>query len=291
MQPLAEGMTLPREGLEVGEVLRLTEAALTIAGCVSAAAEAELAIRRLTGADPSDRGSLLAGGDLAAVDAYVEGRRSGEPPHHILGGGEFMGRWIVLDRATYIPRPWTAEMVVRAIAILKRVRRPRTVVDLGTGSGAIAVTIAAAVRNCHVWALDIDPASVECARINTACTPGVRVLRSDLFTAMPGELVRRVDLVIGSLPYVPTSELAQLPRDYREREPRRALDGGQDGLAVDGRALGEARGWLRPGSRMLLELGHRQGGPLAAEATRLGYTRALVRTDEDGDDLFLECTL
>ena len=291
MQPLAEGMTIPCEGLEVGEVLRLTEAALTIAGCVSAAAEAELAIRRLTGADPSDRGALLAGDDLAAVDAYVEGRRSGEPPHHILGGGEFMGRWIVLDRATYIPRPWTAEMVVRAIAILKRVRRPRTVVDLGTGSGAIAVTIAAAVRNCHVWALDIDPASVECARINTAYTPGVRVLRSDLFTAMPGELVRRVDLVIGSLPYVPTSELAQLPRDYREREPRRALDGGPDGLAVDGRALGEARGWLRPGGRVLLELGHRQGGPLAAEATRLGYTRALVRTDEDGDDLFLECGL
>ena len=282
---------LPRQSLEVGEILRLTEAALANAGCVSAAAEAELAIRRLTSADPSDRSSPVAEVDLAAVDAYVEARRSGEPPHYILGGAEFMGRWIVLDRATYIPRPWTAVMVARAVAILRRVRGPRRVVDLGTGSGAIAVTIAGSVRNCHVWAVDIDNAAVECARINTASTVDVSVLSSDMFSALPCDLVGRFDLVIGSLPYVPAAELAHLPRDYREHEPRRALDGGQDGLALDRRALAEARNWLGSGGRVMLELGHRQGGPLAAAATRMGYTRAQVWTDEEGDDLFLECAL
>lgn len=284
-------MTHAWEGLEVAEVRRLTAAALTTMGCVSAAAEAELAIRRLSGADHRDRGSVLSQATLSAIDAYVEGRRRGEPPHYILGGAEFMGRWLVLDHGTYIPRPWTAEMVLRGIAILKRVRGPRIVVDVGTGSGAIAVTIAGAVRNCHVWAVDVDPAALQCARINAANAPGVSILQSDLFGEMPVDLARRVDLVIGSLPYVPDSELAHLPRDYREHEPRRALNGGPDGLALDTRALREARGWLRAGGSLLLELGHRQGRPLAAAATRLGYTAAIVRSDEDGDDQFLDCLL
>jgi len=275
--------------MRVGEVMRSAAAALADAGCISNVGEAELAIRRLTAADPADPDSMLSGPDLVTVEAYIERRRNGEPPQYILGGCEFMRRWIRLDETAYIPRPWTETMVLRGVASLKGARRPQIVVDIGTGSGAIASVVAESVRDCHVWALDVDERSLRWAQINTAAVTNVTVLASDLFDALPDKLARHVDLVIGSLPYVPSAELAKLPRDYREHEPRAALDGGRDGLAVDLRALQDALRWLRPGGRVLLELGHRQGSPLAAEARRLGYRNVRAHVDEEGDDLFLEC--
>ena len=251
---------------------------------MSAAEEVDLVLRRLATAGTADLQSVR------AVREYVERRRAGETPHHILGGAEFMGRWIALGDGVYIPRPWTDQMVLRGLAFLKRCRHPRVAVDIGTGSGAIAAVIAAAVADCEVWALEVHEAQLQWARRNTADLPAVTVLRSDLFTALPRDLERRVDLVIGSLPYVPSSELDAMPRDYREHEPQVAHDGGPDGLSVDRRALTDALRWLRPGGRAMLELGQGQGPPLAMTARTLGYSRVRVRTDEDGDDLFIECT-
>lgn len=271
------------------EVARSAATALAEAGCVSSIGEAELAIRRLTAADPADPDGTVSAAELVAIEAYVERRRNGEPPQYILGGCEFMGRWIRLDERVYIPRPWTETMVLRGVAALRRTHRPRVVVDIGTGSGAIARVIGESVRDCQVWAVDIDERTLRWARVNNAAVNNVTVLVSDLFDALPGRLTGAVDLVIGSLPYVPSAELAGLPRDYREHEPVVALDGGRDGLEVDLRALHESSRWLRRGGRLLLELGHRQGAPLVAQARQLGYRDARVGVDEDGDDLFFEC--
>lgn len=270
-------------------VIQSAAAELAAAGCVSAAGEAELAIRRLTAADPLKPDGILSDLDLEAVRAYIDRRRGGDPPHYILGGCEFMGRWIRLDEAAYIPRPWTETMVLRGVANLKRVRKPRVAVDIGTGSGAIACAVADAVSDCHVWALDVDPGALQWAQINAAAMANVTVAMSDLFDALPAQLAGRVDLVIGSLPYVPSAELAALPRDYREHEPRQALDGGPNGLEVDLRALQDAHRWLRPGGRLLFELGHGQGNPLAVEARRLGYREVRAHLDEEGDDAYLAC--
>ncbi|HEV1998730.1 MAG TPA: HemK/PrmC family methyltransferase [Candidatus Dormibacteraeota bacterium] len=270
------------------DVLRSSAAQLAAAGCISSDREAELAIRRLTAADGRDPDGILSAAELLAVDDYIERRRNGDPPHYILGGCEFMGRWIRLDETAYIPRPWTETLVLRGVATLKRARRPRIAVDLGTGSGAIARILAERVNDCHVWALEVDEAALRWARMNTAEAKNVTVLESDLFDALPAPLAGRVDLVIGSLPYVPSGELAALPRDYREHEPMTALDGGRDCLGVDLRALRDALAWLRPGGRVLLELGHRQGNPLVGEALQLGYRDARAQLDDEGDDLFLE---
>lgn len=275
----------------VEEVLRSTEAALAEAGCLSSRGEAELAIRRLSIAGPGVPGARLSGAEVRSIQEYVERRRSGDPPQYILGGCEFMGRWVSLDHTTYIPRPWTESMVRHGIAALGRTRRPRTVVDVGTGSGALALVIAESVRDCVVWALDVDERAVGWARTNTSRLSNVRVARSDLFGELSPDLAGQVDLVLGSLPYVPSTELGTLPRDYREHEPVVALDGGTDGLALYRRALDEARPWLRGRGRVLFELGHRQGHPLVAAARRLGYEGAQVHLDEEGDDLFLECRL
>ncbi|GAC1331739.1 MAG: hypothetical protein NVSMB17_10050 [Candidatus Dormibacteria bacterium] len=200
-----------------------------------------------------------------------------------------MGRWLQLDRAAYIPRPWTEVMVRRGVASLRRARPPRVAVDIGTGSGAIASVISASVDDCVVWALDIDAGAVRWARLNTATATNVRVAVSTLFEALPQALAGQVDLVIGSLPYVPTGEIPGLPRDYRDHEPAVALDGGGDGLEVNQRALQQARPWLRAGGRVMLELGQGQGGPLLGVAGTAGYRHARVHLDEDGDELFLEC--
>lgn len=284
-------MTTSEEGLDTRALLRRTELALAAAGCLSAAAEAELAISRLTAADPGLGRPSITRDELLLIEAYVDARRRGKPPHYILGGAEFMGRWIPLAAATYIPRPWSEAMVRRAIDLLGPATRPLTAVDLGTGSGAFAMCIADAVPGSEVWALDIDAAAVACARVNAADQPTVHVAQGDLFAPLPAELAHRVDLVVASLPYVPAADLAQLPRDYREHEPRVAHDGGDDGLAVDARALSQAREWLRPGGHFLLELGQRQGPRLASVASELGYRATTVVTDEEGDDLFLECVL
>ena len=263
---------------------------MSAAGCISSLAEAELAIRRLAG-DSADPERELTPAELAAIEAYIQRRRDGDPPHYILGGCEFMGHWIRLDETAYIPRPWTEAMVRRGVASLLNAGEPTVAIDLGTGSGAIARVIADSAPGCHVWGLDIDERSLRWARINTATASNVTVLRSDLFAAIPQELAGHVDLAIGSLPYVPSGEIATLPRDYREHEPMVALDGGPDGLAVDQRALGEAIRWLRPGGVVLLELGHRQGTALSAHASSIGFSDAKVHLDDEGDDAFIECTL
>src|SRR5438445_12395042 len=182
------------------EQMRL-ELAATLAdvGCISAIEEAGLALRRLAGVRASEPDGVLSAPDVEAINCYVDRRRAGEPAQYILGGSEFMGRWFSLNETTYIPRPWTEQMVGRALAILKRSRRPRTVVDVGTGSGAIAAVIAESVRDCHVWALDVDEKALPWARLNTAAAPNVTVLFSDLFDALPPEWAGRVDLVIGPL--------------------------------------------------------------------------------------------
>ncbi|MHB8509257.1 MAG: N5-glutamine methyltransferase family protein [Candidatus Dormibacteria bacterium] len=275
--------------MRVGDVLRSAAAALAEAGCISNSGEAELAIRRLTTADPMDPESVVNPSELDAVEAYVERRRTGDPPQYILGGCEFMQRWIRLDETAYVPRPWTETMVLHGVNRLKGESRRQLVVDVGTGSGAIAAVIAGSVEDVKVWALDIDPRALRWAEINNHTATNVTVLRSDLFEALPEALAGEVDLVIGSLPYVPSGELINLPRDYREHEPAVALDGGQDGLSLDRRAIRDALPWLRPGGRVLLELGHRQGRPLVAEARRLGYAGVMAHVDEEGDDLFVEC--
>jgi release factor glutamine methyltransferase len=212
-----------------------TVAALRAAGCVYAEDEAELILE--TGDD---------------VDELVARRVSGEPLEWVLGWAEFADLRIVVRPGVFVPRRRTELLAAEAIA---RLRPAAVAVELCCGSGAIAAVILEEVPFVEVHAADIDPVAVACARENV---PNGNVHQGDLFEALPAELRGRVDVLVANTPYVPTDEIALMPPEARDHEPRHTLDGGPDGLALLRRISASAREWLAPGGHVLIEVSTRQ---------------------------------
>ncbi len=231
-------------------------ARLAAAGCIAAAEEA---------------GELVAvGADAGALDAMVARRELGEPLAWIAGRTRFGGHAVRVDPGVYVPRPHTEELALRAVAAVPARGRA---LDLCTGCGAVAVVLAA-VANVAVMGLDADPAAVECARRN-----GVAAIHADVGEPPAGPF----DVVTAVPPYVPTAGLPLLAADVLRYEPRLALDGGDDGLAVTRRVVAAAVAVLRPGGTLLLELGGDQDGALLPLLVSAGFDRIAVWRDEDGD--------
>jgi release factor glutamine methyltransferase len=151
-------------------------------------------------------------------------------------------------------------------------------VDLATGSGAVAMVMQAARPRAGVVATELDPVAVRCARRN-----GVDVLPGHLDRPLPADLVGRVDVLCGVLPYVPTGALGLLPRDVLAFEPRAALDGGPDGLAAVAAVVAGSRRWLRPGGWLLLEVGGDQVPAVTELFEASGHRSVDVLVDADGD--------
>jgi release factor glutamine methyltransferase len=228
-------------------VLSAVVSRLRAAGCVYAEDEARLLLS-----------TAATAADLAVM---VDRRVAGLPLEHVVGWAEFCGLRIAVDPGVFIPRRRTEFLAGQAIA---RVRPGAVVVDMCCGSGAVGTALTAAVEDVELHAVDIDPAAAACARRNlVAC--GGRVYQGDLYAPLPAWLHGRVDVLVANAPYVPTREVRLLPREARLYEPRVALDGGTDGLAVVGRVSAAAPGWLAPGGQLLIEINQRQA-PRAAEA-------------------------
>jgi len=185
-------------------------------------------------------------------------RGSREPLAYITGRREFFGLNLMVDHRVLIPRPETELLVERALTIAKRMASPIQIADVGAGSGAIAVSLAVHLPRTTVYALDDSADALEVVAANARrhhVASRVRCLQSDLLSALP----KPVDLIAANLPYVTTEELEQLAPEIRDHEPRTALDGGIDGLALVGRLLATAGPCLRPGGAILLEIGAGQG--------------------------------
>jgi release factor glutamine methyltransferase len=213
---------------------------LRAAGCVFAEDEARLLLS--TARTPDE------------LDAMVDQRVAGLPLEQVLGWAEFCGLRITVASGVFIPRRRT-EFLVRQAAALARPRD--IIVDLCCGAGAIAAALATTVDQAEVYAADIDPAAVQCARQNL---PGPRghVYQGDLYEPLPAALRGRVGLLVANVPYVPTEEIGFLPPEARTHEPRVALDGGADGLDVLRRVAAGAPEWLAPGGHLLIEISERQ---------------------------------
>lgn len=243
-------------------------ARLRAAGCVFAEDEADLLIS--SAGTPTD---LL---------AMVDRRIGGHPLEHVLGWARFCGIRVTVTPGVFIPRARTELLVRRAVALAGR--RGATVVDLCCGSGAVGAAVAAtatAADQVRLYAADIDPVAVACARRNLQPW-GARVYQGDLFTPLPRHLRGRVDVLVANVPYVPTSAISLLPREARLHEPRLALDGGADGLDLLRRVAAEAPGWLAPQGHLLAETNQRQALAAAEVLHRAGLTARVVR-DEDLD--------
>lgn len=233
--------------------------------------------------DEADELLAAAGDDGAALDALVARREQGEPLAWVTGWADVAGVRVRVRPGVYVPRPQSTPLALRAASLLPA---RGVAVDLCTGSGAVACALARARPGARVVATDLDP--LACA---VAAENGVEVYEGHLDETLPAELGGHVDVVVAVPPYVPSEELAFLPRDARDYEPRLALDGGPQGTTVLVGVVEAAGRLLHPGGTLLVELGGDQDASLAAtlEATGFGPPRRLE--DADGDLRGIEARL
>jgi release factor glutamine methyltransferase len=235
---------------------------LRAAGCVFAEEEARV-LRAAAGSD-------------AALERMLAQRVAGLPLEQVVGYAEFCGLRIAVEPGVFVPRQRTAFLAGRAAALLS----PGSVaVDLCCGTGAVGAALAAAVPGLEVWAADVDPDAVRCARRNL---PAERVLEGDLFDPLPARLRGRVDLVACNAPYVPTAAIALMPPEARDHEHRVALDGGREGLDVQARVAAGAPGWLAPGGALLIETSAAQAPLTAALVSAAGLAAEVISDEEVG---------
>jgi release factor glutamine methyltransferase len=186
----------------------------------------------------------------------VRHRATGAPLQYVTGEVAFRHIVLRIRPGAFIPRPETEVLVEEVLAVLRDVEQP-VVVDLCTGSGCVALSIAREHPGARVWATEISADAAAVARENTTrlgLDDRVTVLEGDLFEPIPEELRGQIDLVVSNPPYIPTSDLAALPSEVGGFEPGLALDGGPDGLEIARRILGEAREWLAQNGALLMEL-------------------------------------
>ncbi|OEV02737.1 putative protein N(5)-glutamine methyltransferase [Streptomyces oceani] len=238
---------------------------LRTAGCVFAEDEARLL--------------LDAAANRTELARLLDRRVSGFPLEQVLGWAEFHGRRISVAPGVFVPRRRTEFLVRQALALGREASTAPVVVDLCCGTGALGAALAAALPLRELHASDSDPAAVRCARDNLAAAGG-RVYEGDLYAALPDRLRGRVDILAANVPYVPSEEVALLPPEARDHEPRTALDGGTDGLDVLRRVAAEAPDWLAPGGALLVETGERQAATAVCLLAESGLLPR-VRVDEE----------
>jgi release factor glutamine methyltransferase len=233
---------------------------LRAAGCVFAEDEARLLV--------------AAARSSAELETMVAGRVAGRPLEYILGWAEFCGLRIVVEPGVFVPRRRTEFLVQQAASVTQ----PRAVVvDLCCGAGAIGAALAASVGDIDLYATDIDPHAVSCARRNLG---GDRVFEGDLYEPLPSGIRGRVDVLVANAPYVPTDAIGMMPPEARLYEARVALDGGADGLDIQRRVVAGAPVWLRPGGWLLIETSRRQAPRLAEVFAGSGLVARIAGSDE-----------
>ncbi len=206
----------------------------------------------------------------------------GEALPHVLGWWEFYGRRFHLDASVLIPRPETERMVDAALEVLRRQSPPLTVVDVGTGSGCVAITLAREIPDLCVLATDLSMDALRIARMNVfthGVDPAVHLVCTDLVSSILPP--RGFDLVCANLPYIPEEELDTLR--VSKHEPRVALAGGEDGLQVVRRLLQSLSRILSKQGRVILEIGSGQADSVLQDIVELlPHHRAHVRMDYAG---------
>lgn len=200
---------------------------------------------------------VLSAEERAQFRSLVARRRAGIPLQYLLGEIEFMGLSLRVDERALIPRPETEELVELILREVDPQGRGKTL-ELGTGSGAIAIALAKSLPDYRITATDISTEALELARENAArnaVEEKIDFLESDWFAAIEGKF----DLIVANPPYVGREEVERLPREVRQQEPRLAWDGGVGGMEALQEIIDAASSHLQPGGRLYLELGAGQG--------------------------------
>ena len=216
----------------------------------------------------------------------VRRRSEGEPLQHLLGSWEFYGRRFKTDRRALIPRPETERLAELTLKQVPVDTSPGTrLVDIGTGSGVLAITLALERPSLEILAIDISADTLALAEENAVMhgvNDRIKWLQTDLLAAVEPDL----DFVVANLPYIPTADIGQLSREV-QHDPRLALDGGVDGLDVIRRLITEAPPHLKPGASILLEIGVSQAAQVAEVLEQQKYSDIWVEKDYQGVERFV----
>jgi release factor glutamine methyltransferase len=247
----------------VGRAVNAATQRLEEAGVSTARLDAQVILAHVLGVG---RSWLFAHFEYALADAQanqftelIARRVKHEPVAYLIGRKEFYGIELQVDQRVLIPRPDT-EMLVDAVLVVAANQSPAPVIvaDVGTGSGAIALAVAANAENTRIFAMDVSNDALAVAASNTARLDSrdqVTLLHSDLLDSLP----EPVDVIVANLPYVTSADYRKLDADVRKYEPQLALEAGEKGLNVISRLLRQVPPCLRPDGMVILEIGYKQG--------------------------------
>lgn len=218
------------------------------------------------------------------LGALADRRLVGEPISRIIGEKEFWSLGFVINEATLVPRPETEILAAEAISFLEK-RKTQRFLDLGTGSGAIAVSLAVGVPRASGIATDISAAAIEAARINAqrhGVADRVELVQGSWWQAVPAN--EMFDLIVSNPPYIATAQIETLAPEVRIFDPRIALDGGWDGLEAYRAIASQAVRRLLRGGVVMVEIGFNQGEVVQKMFLRAGFAAAEVIKDLNGLD-------
>jgi release factor glutamine methyltransferase len=224
---------------------------------------------------------------MVRFDAMLARRLAGEPIQYVLGHWPFRTLDLMIDERVLIPRPETEGLVDHALAVLNGpgLDGPGLAIDLGTGSGAIALSLVAEHQDVEVWATDVSADAIAVARANLAGLGGrparrVRLVAGDWFEGLPNELRGQVRLIVANPPYVAGGD--PLPDEVVDWEPAGAIVAGPTGLEAIERIVADAPGWLVDGGALVMEIGGTQGPAATALAGAAGFDAVAVHPDLSG---------
>ena len=226
---------------------------------------------------------------VAHLDAMLERLRDGEPLQYVLGHWAFRRLDLLVDRRVLIPRPETEVVAGAAIDLARSMPRPVRCADLGTGSGAIGLSMLTELPrgSAEVWLTDVSADALDVARANAAgigvAAAGARFGEGRWFEALPADAKGTFGVVVSNPPYVSLDD-PDLDASVRDWEPATALFAGGDGLDDVRQLVGDAREWLLPGGWLVLEIGARQGAATCALFEAAGFVDVEVRPDLAGLD-------
>ena len=268
------------------------------------ASEARWLVEEASGLEHAGWAEPATVGGARRLSAMLDRRRAGEPLQYVLGRWSFRGLEVIVDRRALIPRPETE--VVAEVALAEAVRagsrrqQPDVweatppsfpVADLGTGSGVLALTLAAELPDAEVWGTDASASALAVARANLAAVglaaTRVRLAEGMWYEALPETLRGRLRVIVSNPPYVAEAEFSGLPVEVRDHEPATALVAGPTGRECLEVLVAGGLAWLEPGGALVLEMAPHQAAALVAAARQAGYADVSVRRDLAGRDRVL----
>jgi len=231
---------------------------------------------------------------IAHLDAMITRRLAGEPLQYVLGRWQFRHLDLMVDRRVLIPRPETEWVTEAALDIARQLSAsngsgPIIATDLGTGSGAIGLSLAAELPlgSARIWMTDVSATALDVARANAAgigrAGAAVTIIEGSWFDALPDDLCGMIDLVVANPPYIATGD-PEVAGDVHEWEPHLALYSGDDGLGDIRTIVAGAARWLRPGGGLVIEIGADQGEAVRELLVGEGLVDAEIRPDLAGRD-------